>query len=191
MASEGEVTKLLRAWRGGDAAAFDALVPLVYRELHKIASAQMRGEDQGHTLSPTGLLHESFLKLMQTGSSPDWQDRKHFYVVAAGAMRRLLVDHARRKKSMKRSAAGGVNPGFVIETNPKYDLIDLDRLLVGLAREAPRRAQMIELRYFGGLSIEEVADVLGCSMATVGRELRVSEAWLAVQLRRGQENPLS
>jgi len=188
MSSAGDVTQLLRAWRGGDSAAFDALIPLIYQELHLVASAQMRNESSGHTLSPTALLHESFLKMMQSGSTPDWQDRKHFFVVAARAMRRLLVDHARRKSAVKRTNADAVNglpASLAVFSNPAVDVVDLDRVLAALHEQAPRRAQMLELRYFGGLGLAEIAEVTECSTATVSRELRVTEAWLARELRGG------
>ena len=179
MVDAGEVTKLLRSWRGGDAAALDSLTPLIYRELHKIAVSQMHLEAQGHTLTPTGLLHEAFLKLVQSGSQPDWQDRKHFYVVAASAMRQLLVDHARRRGASKRLAS----PAPMATPPAKHDVIDLDRALIKLAGESARRAQMLELRYFGGLGLVEIAEALDCSAATVSRELRVTEAWLAREIR--------
>ncbi len=179
MVAAGEVTKLLRSWRDGDAAALDTLTPLIYRELHKIAASQMRLEAQGHTLTPTGLLHEAFLKLVQSGSQPDWQDRKHFFVVAAGAMRQLLVDHARRRGAGKRSAT----PAPEATPLAQHDVIDLDRALHKLAAEDARRAQMLELRYFGGLGMVEIAEALDCSAATISRELRVTEAWLAREIR--------
>jgi RNA polymerase sigma factor (TIGR02999 family) len=176
---------MLRAWRSGDPQAFEALIPLVYDELHRVAVAQMRLENPGHTLTPTGLLHESFLKLMQSDSPPDWQDRKHFFVVAARAMRQHLVDHARRKHAAKRQADPTTNPPH--GPSP-IDVIDLDRALESLHLDSPRRAQMLELRYFGGLELKDIAEVLDVSIPTVSRELKLSEAWLALQLRN-PENP--
>jgi RNA polymerase sigma-70 factor, ECF subfamily len=178
---------MLRAWREGDAHAFESLIPLVYEELHKVAVAQMRFENPGHTWTPTGLLHESFLKLMQTDSPPDWQDRKHFYVVASRAMRQLLVDHARRKSAAKRAG----DPGAEISTgSPRSepaapaDVIDLDRALTALHEESSRRAQFLELRHFGGLDLAEIASVFDCSVSTVSRELKLTEAWLAHRLKK-------
>lgn len=130
---------LLRAWRGGDAEALSALAPLVYRELRKIANSHMRRENQGRTLTPTALVNETFLKLMQSGAAPDWQDRKHFFVVAASAMRRLLVDHARGKRADKRSGGVAIEglPPSLLAAAPAYDLVDLDRVLAKLAVEEP------------------------------------------------------
>jgi RNA polymerase sigma factor (TIGR02999 family) len=176
----------LRAWRGGDSSAFDALIPLVYQDLRRLASFQMRSESPEHTLSPTGLLHESFLKLMQSSTPPDWQDRKHFYAVAARAMRQLLVDYARRKHAGKRTADPVIGAGSSgVAEAPDGDLVDLDRALTRLHEDQPRRAQMLELRHFGGLDLKEIAEVLDTSVPTVSRELRVAEAWLAHELRHG------
>jgi RNA polymerase sigma factor (TIGR02999 family) len=183
MAQEEGVTELLQAWRNGDSNAFDALVPLVYRELHKLAEWQMSGENVSHTLSPTALLHESFLKMMQSGSSPDWQNRKHFFVVASKAMRQLLVDHARRKRAGKRDSGNMPAGSGVHVAGAPWDVIDLDRALATLHGQEPRRARMLELRYFGGLDLREIADVMDLSTATVSRELRVTEAWLAREIR--------
>jgi RNA polymerase sigma factor (TIGR02999 family) len=183
----GDITQLLQAWHGGDAAAFDALVPMVYQELHRVAAAQMRAENAGHTLSTTALLHESLLKLMQSNSLPEWQNRKHLYVVAARAMRRLLVDHARKKRAAKRDAgplaASLPDSLSAAPTQPAVDVIDLDRVLASLYEESPRRAQMLELRYFGGLDLAEIATISDCSLSTVSRELRFTEAWLAREIR--------
>ena len=186
MPLEGDVTQLLRAWRNGDSSAFEALVPLVYRELHSLAEFQMRAERAEHTLSPTGLLHESFLKLMQSGSVPDWQDRKHFFVVASRAMRQLLVDHARRRGAAKRDsvlAANDMAAGLIQLPGAPWNVVDLDRALVRLQDQDARRARMLELRYFGGLNLGEIAEVLEVSTATISRELRVTEAWLAREIK--------
>jgi len=186
MADGGEVTRLLRAWRGGDSSAFDALIPLVYQDLRRLASYQMKSESPEHTLSPTGLLHESFLKLMQSSTPPDWQDRKHFYAVAARAMRQLLVDYARRKHAVKRTADPVIGDGSGgVAEGADGDLVGLDRGLSRLRVDRRRRAQMLELRDFGGLDLKEIAEVLDTSIPTVSRELRVAEAWLAHELRSG------
>ncbi|BDC48346.1 DNA-directed RNA polymerase sigma-70 factor [Bryobacterales bacterium F-183] len=189
MPESGEVTALLRQWRAGDAHAFDVLVPLVYDQLRRIAAKYMRSENSGHTWSVTGLLHESLVKLMQSESSPEWQDRKHFFVVASRAMRQLLVDHSRRKSAAKRSGGAALDQlqlGPVESPLGPADIIDLDRVLASLQQQEPRRASMLELRYFGGLTIAEIAEILGSSTATVSRELKMTEAWLASQLRAGK-----
>jgi RNA polymerase sigma factor (TIGR02999 family) len=184
----GDITQLLHAWRDGDEGAFNNLVPLVYQELHRVAASHMHAERAGHTLTPTALLHESLLKLMQSESLPDWQNRKHLYVVAARAMRRLLVDYARRKRAAKRDSGPVLNelPQSLsaAPTQPALDVIDLDRALEQLDAESPRRAQMLELRYFGGLDLEEIAKVSECSISTVSRELRFTEAWLSRELKK-------
>jgi RNA polymerase sigma factor (TIGR02999 family) len=187
MPEEDDVTGLLRAWRGGDSSALDSLVPIVYRELHKLASFHMRAESAGHTLSPTGLVHESLLKLIQSGSSPDWQDRKHFFVVAARAMRQLLVDHARKKRAGKRDAGAAMALDRVqLPSTAPWDIIDLDRTLARLHEQEPRRAKMLELRFFGGLALDEIAEVMEVSASTISRELRLTEAWLAREIRGGE-----
>ncbi len=185
MSADGEVTKLLQSWREGNSAALDALTPLVYRELHKIAVSHMKREKAAHTLSPTALVNETFLKLMQSDSPPNWQDRKHFFVVAAGAMRRLLVDHARAKRTSKRGGDPILEPipDSLAAAAPPFDLIDLDRALARLAHDDARRAQMLELRYFGGLDLTEIAALLDISVATVSRQLRLTEAWLTREMR--------
>ena len=125
----GEITRLLRAWREGESGALDSLIPLVYEELRRLAASQMRTENPGHTLSPTGLVHESFVKLVEQKHTPDWQDRKHFFVVAAKAMRRLLMDHARRKHALKRDSGASAGWAQVQMPGAPWDVIDLDRAL--------------------------------------------------------------
>lgn len=184
MSEPGEVTQLLRAWRDGDKGAFAALVPIVYQDMRRIAAGHIVSENPGLTLSPTGLLHESFLKLMQSGSPPDWQDRRHFFVVASRAMRQLLVDHARKRRSLKRSPVeeSTTHSGDLREKR-LVDAIDIDRLLDRLETQAPRRARMLELKYFGGLGVEEIGEAVECSASTVSRELKLTEAWMARELR--------
>jgi len=189
MSSDGDVTTLLRKWRSGDTGAFDALIPLVYDQLHKLAAQQMRSERPGHTLTPTGLLHESFLKLIRSESTPDWQDRKHFFIVASRAMRQLLVDYSRRRNAGKRSSGEQIDllpDSLAARVNgaSPVDVIDLDRALAALHAEDPRRAQLLELRYFGGLGLIEIAELTDSSIATVSRELRMTEAWLSRQMRK-------
>ena len=183
MADGGEITRLLRAWYGGEPGALEALMPLVYEELRRLAAGQMRSEHPGHTLSPTALVHESFLKLAGEKRTPDWQDRKHFFVVAAKAMRQLLVDHARRKHARKREPDAWV--GQVQLPGAPWDVIDLDRALNRLEQSDSRMAKAVELRFFGGLNLEEIAGAMDISAPTVSRELRLAEAWLAREIRGG------
>jgi len=184
MPDGGDITRLLRAWCGGDSGALEALMPLVYGELRRLAASQMRTENPGHTLSPTGLVHESFVKLVEQEHTPDWQDRKHFFVVASKAMRQLLVDHARRKRAQKRDpGAPAVWADLVQLPGAPWDVIDLDRALNSLERSEPRMAKAVELRFFGGLNLDEIAGTMDVSAPTISRELRLAEAWLAREIR--------
>ncbi len=178
-----DITRLLHASREGDRTAADALLEAVYPELRKIAAAYMQRESPGHTLQPTALLHEAYLKL--AGSGSDWKDRSHFFALSAVAMRQILVDHARAKRSQKRGS--GVAPVTLDEAfatsgdNPEL-LVALDLALQKLAQTDARKARILELRHFGGLSMEETAEATGVSVATVGREIRFAEAWLKREL---------
>lgn len=178
-----DVTTLLRAWRSGDAGARDLLLERVYGDLKRIAAAQMRGERVGHTLEPTALVHESFLRLIGQ-AAVDWRDRAHFFGLAAAMMRRVLVDHARRRLARKRRSEDApptltiAGPG-----RPAVELLDLDRALGKLAAESARAARVVEMRYFAGLEIEEVADCLGVSPATVKRDWDFARAWIGAELR--------
>jgi len=180
----GEVTRLLVECRGGDGKALEALLPIVYDELRRLASHYMKGERQGHTLQPTALVHEAYAKLV--GLDMDWRDRGQFFKAAAQAMRRILVDHARAKRSVKRG--GGVAPLSLDEiavppsSEPAADLLDLDRALSDLAARDERKAGVVELHYFGGLSFDEIAKALGISRATVDRDMRMARAWLHAAL---------
>jgi RNA polymerase sigma-70 factor, ECF subfamily len=183
--SPDEVTALLHSWRDGDAAALDELIPLVYDELHGIARRHLRGERAGHTLQTTALVHEACLRLM--GPSPvDWQGRVHFYAVAARVMRRLLVDHARSRRGPRR---GGEGPRLPLDgaAAPErgQDLVELDDALERLAALDPRKSRIVELRYFGGLSVDETAEVLGVSAITIKREWPRIKAWLYRELAGG------
>jgi RNA polymerase sigma-70 factor, ECF subfamily len=173
-----EVTRLLAEWRDGNAQAKAGLMPLVYGELRQLAGAYLRGERQGHTLQPTALVHEAYLRLVDQ-PCPDWESRAHFYGVAARLMRQILVDHARRKQAKKR--AGIVVPlEHVLESLPDRtsDLVALDAGLMDLEKIDARKCQTIELRYFAGLSMEEIAKAMNVSVETVRRDLRMGEAWL-------------
>ncbi|MEM8997179.1 MAG: ECF-type sigma factor [Acidobacteriota bacterium] len=181
-----EVTALLQRWRGGDSEAFDRLMPIVYRELQHVARNHMRSED-GSTLQATALVHEAYLRLLQM--DVDWQGRVHLFAVAAGAMRRILVDRARRRRAEKRGGEardvelGEVADLLVGEGLGADELLALDETLRDLAELDTRKAKVLELRLFGGLTIQETAEALDISTATVERELRMARAWAARRLR--------
>ena len=186
-----EVTELLRAWGGGDAQATESLVRLVYAELRRQAQLALRREDQGHTLQPTALVHEAWLRL---GDQHDasWESRTQFFAIAAQMMRRVLLDHARSRHALKR-AGGGVqvslggmdeSPASEGSSLDAVDLIALDDALQRLAVLDPQKARLVDLRYFAGLSIPEAAAALGVSTATVGREWAIARMWLRRELER-------
>jgi len=176
----GDVTRLLEAWSGGDAGALERLLPLVYEELKRRAEAQMGRERAEHTLQPTALVHEAYLKLVDS-AGVKWTDRTHFFAVASRAMRQVLVDHARRRRAA-RHGGGELRVELedaALSTPPRsVDLLALDVALDRLARLDERQSRLVELRVFAGLTIEEVARVLGCSHATVSRDWKHAEAWL-------------
>jgi RNA polymerase sigma factor (TIGR02999 family) len=178
---------LLRAWRQGDQAAFDEVAPLIYDELRRIAAAHLRVERPGHTFSPTDLISEAYLKL---AGSPglEFHDRAHFLAIASRNMRQILVDHARKRCRDKRGA--GEAPialdETVLATDRPQALIALDEALAKLAKLDPRKARVVELRYFGGLGHDEIAAVCEVHVNTVGRDLRFSEAWLRRELGAGE-----
>jgi RNA polymerase sigma factor (TIGR02999 family) len=177
--SSGDVTRLLRSWRSGDVAAGDALLPIVYRELHRIAEKHLRHERRDHTLRPTDLIGEAYVRLAD-GAQPDWQDRVQFFAIAANTMRRILIDHARSRNADKRGGhltSVQFDDASVGEARP-FDLIVLDEALEALAQHDPRKARSLELHYFGGLSQEEVAAALGIHVNTVARDLVFAKAWL-------------
>jgi RNA polymerase sigma factor (TIGR02999 family) len=179
----GEVTRLLHAWGEGDDAARDRLIPIVYQELRRRAAGHLRHERRGHTLRPTDLVHETYLRLREQNSA--WQNREQFFGVASRLMRRILVDHARARAAAKRGGALRVeldSPALPAPGEP--DLLDLDAALTELAGLDERQAHVVELRYFGGLSIEEAARVLSLSPATVSREWTVARTWLYQRLKR-------
>jgi RNA polymerase sigma factor (TIGR02999 family) len=174
-----EVTRLLKQWRDGDPDALDELTPLVYAELRKLADSQMRRERSGHTLQPTALVHEAYLRLL--GHRAGFANRLHFYGAAAHAMRRVLVDYARSRGARKRGVADVVVDLDTIAgaaVNLQDDLVALDQALDRLADIAPRAAKVLELRYFGGLSVEETATFLDVAPATVKRHWSFARAWL-------------
>jgi RNA polymerase sigma factor (TIGR02999 family) len=186
-APSAEITRLLRAWEGGDRGALDQLTPIVYAELHQMARRQMAGENAGNSLQPTALVNEAYLRLVE-GADVHWHDRAHFFAVSATTMRRILVDAARARGAEKRG--GGV---VKVDLNESIDgvvdrdaeLIALDEALEGLAQFDARKAQVVELRFFGGLSVEETAKVLRVSEPTVLRDWKLARAWLMREMGAG------
>jgi RNA polymerase sigma factor (TIGR02999 family) len=179
-----EVSRLLLAVQAGDESALARLMPLVYHELHQLARRHMGGERTGHTLQTTALIHEAYLRLV--GADVRWEGRVHFFAVAANTMRRILVDHARGRLRSKRGG-GGVPVTLeniaVVAADPGEDMIALDTALERLAAFDVRKARVVELHYFGGLTYDEAASALGISAATVDRDLRLAKAWLYRELR--------
>lgn len=180
-----EITELLKEWSDGRAGAFDRLAPQIYAELRRLASSYMRRERADHTLQPTALVNEAFLKLVDQ-RAVRWQNRAHFFGIAAQAMRRILVDHARARSAGKRGDGAQAIPlddASAIAAMPDVDLLALDEALTRLARLDPQQSRVVELRFFGGLTMEETAEVLRVSPATVGREWTMAKAWLYAELR--------
>lgn len=183
MPDSHEVTLLLVEWAKGNQRALDDLTPLVYRELRLLAASYLRKERQSHTLQPTALVHEAYLRLVDQ-SSPTWQSRAHFFGVAARLMRQILVDHARRKQAGKRAGLKvPLDKAVSFQPERGRDLIALDTGLSALEKIDPRKCKTIELRYFGGLSMEEIAQSLEVSAITVRRDLRMAEAWLHQEMK--------
>lgn len=181
------VTNLLARWRGGDAAAREALVPLVYDELRRIARRCLAGQKTDHTLQPTALVHEAYLRLAGH-ESVSWQNRAHFFAVATQMMRQILVDHARRRAAAKRGGGAvtvALDEGVASKSSAVLDLIALDDAMRQLAVLDPRQSQIVELRFFGGLSIEETAHVVDISPATAKREWATARLWLHQAMSRG------
>lgn len=179
-----EVTQLLNAWRKGDASALERLAPVVEYESRRVARAYMRREKPGHTLQPTALINEAYLRLFEWNQI-DWEDRAHFLSVAAKMMRRILVNHALSRGSQKRLGSAILVPIEDAAGRPQrtHDLIALDEALAALAEMDPRKGQLVELRFFGGLTAEESVAVLGVSLRTVHREWELARAWLFRALR--------
>jgi RNA polymerase sigma factor (TIGR02999 family) len=177
-----EPTALLLAWRQGDADALDRLVPLVHHELRRIARRHMRQERKGHTLQASALVNEAYLRLIEI-RQVQWQNRLHFFAMASRIMRRILVDAARAKAYQKRGAdAQRVTLTDELEVAGRQDLVAVDDALTALQRVDARKCQVVELRFFGGLSVEETAEALGVSEGTIRRDWRLAKAWLAREL---------
>jgi len=179
-----DISTLLRAWSDGDQDALDKLTPIVYDELHRLAGRYMRGERTGHSLQTTALVNEAYMRLVDY-KSMRWQNRAHFFAVSAQVMRRILVDHARRH-NLKR---GGDVPHVSLDeaasvgSSQDTDLVVLDRAMHALARIDPRKVQVVEMRFFGGLNVEETAEVLKISTVTVKRDWRAAKLWLYREMK--------
>jgi RNA polymerase sigma factor (TIGR02999 family) len=194
-AQSQDLTTLLRAWHRGDSTALERLTPLIYNELRRLARSHLRRERDGHSLPPTGLVNEAYLRLVDT-SEIEWQDRVHFLSVSSRIMRRVLIDAARRRAAQKRGAAAHRADDAAVDmdqiaaagSDRAATLCALDDALEALARLDPRRAQVIELRFFGGLSVDETADVLKVSSQTVMRDWKLARAWLMRELRHAERN---
>jgi RNA polymerase sigma-70 factor (ECF subfamily) len=181
------ITQLLIAWSDGRREALDDLMPIVYADLRRVAAGYMRREAAGHALQPTALVHEAYVRLVDQ-KQVKWRNRAHFFGVAAVLMRRILVDHARRRRAEKR---GGdwervtlAGDEVAADTHKEIDVLALDEALERLAEFDPQQARIVELRYFGGLTIEETAEIVGISAATVVREWTIAKAWLRADLSR-------
>lgn len=182
-----EVTELLLDWGQGDQAALDKLMPLVYGELRRLARQYLNKERTAHTLQTTDLIHETYLKLVNQ-NRVKWQNRAHFFGVSAQLMRRILVDGARRRKRSKRGSGAqllSLDEGTIVSREPPLDLVAFDEALTRLADIDPRKAQVVELRFFGGLSIEEAAEFLKVSNITIIRDCNMAKAWLHRALANG------
>ncbi|HEX4810473.1 MAG TPA: ECF-type sigma factor [Bryobacteraceae bacterium] len=186
-AQSSETTQLLRAWAGGNQSALEQLTPRVYKELRRIAGRCMQNERPGRTIEATALVHEAYLKLIDV-TNVDWQHRAHFFAISAQVMRRILLDRARRRVAAKRGGAEpkvNVNELEQLGSARAHELVALDDALNALAQFDARKARVIELRFFGGLSIEETAEVEKVSPDTVMRDWRLARAWLLTELEKG------
>jgi RNA polymerase sigma factor (TIGR02999 family) len=180
-----DVTQLLTDWSKGNQAALDELIPLVYRDLHQRARNYLRHERPDHTLQPTALIHEAYMRLI-ADSLPEWNGRAHFFAVASRVMRQILVDHARRHRAGKRGsgvADVSLDDALVPGRSENNDLVALDDALAKLAAFDERKCRIVEMRYFGGCTVEETAQALGIAGITVMRDMRVAEAWLRRAMR--------
>lgn len=181
-----EVTQWLVAWSDGDQAALSKLIPLVYQELHRMAARYMRREHPGHTLQTSGLVHEAYLKLVDQ-KNVRWQNRAHFFGVAAQLMRRILVDHARKHARLKRGGTAqtlSLDDIAIVSTDRAAEFIALDDALTCLAGIDPNKSRIVELKFFGGLNFEEVAEVEKVSSRTIRREWRKAKAWLQQEMQK-------
>jgi len=183
-----EVTQLLLAWSHGDRSALDQLIPLVSTELHRLAHHYMRRERAGHTLQTTALVNEAYVRLVDA-SRIEWRDRAHFFAVSANLMRRILVDFARKRRYQKRGGGSvmiALDEDDIPSPQPGPDIVALDEALEALAAFDPRAATIVELRFFGGLTVEETAEVVGVSPRTIKREWAAAKAWLLGEMGGGE-----
>ena len=188
--SSGEVTGLLLAWNAGDEAALQKLTGLVYQDLHRAAHCYMRGERAPHTLQTTALIHEVYLKLVGV-QQISWQGRTHFLAVCAQLMRRVLIDFARERSYQKRGGGAvhvSLDEALTVSANPDPGLLVIDEALKSLANVDARKAQIVELRFFGGLTVEETAEALAVSCDTVMRDWKLAKAWLLREISRGEQD---
>jgi RNA polymerase sigma factor (TIGR02999 family) len=188
----GEITQLLQGWRDGNRKALDALLPVVHKELQRLAHYQLRNERPDHTLQSAALVNEAYLRLVGM-NSPQWESRSHFFAIAAQLMRQILVDYARRHRAKKRSSGGktlSLDDTGLLEQGkgPDVDVVALDDALKTLARVDARKVQVVELRFFGGLSFEETAEVLKVSVNTVSRDWSTARAWLHREMSRASSD---
>jgi RNA polymerase sigma factor, TIGR02999 family len=185
MTEEPEITELLLAWKNGDEEAFESLIPLVEKELRRIASRQMRREKSNHTLQTTALINEAYLKLVKT-SSINWQNRAHFFAVSAKVMRRILINYARDAKAQKRGGTAAelinLDEAVIFTEGKSQRLLDLDEALKRLETFDITKSQIVEMRFFSGMSIEETAEALGVSASSVSQQWRLARAWLKKEM---------
>ena len=189
-ASPHQVSKLLLAWSEGEEGAYEQLIPLVYEELHRLASRYMRKERSGHTLQTSALVNEAYLRLVGA-KEVRWQNRAHFFAVSARMMRRILVDFARARQELKRGGNAqqvSLDEALLISPESNTDVLALDEALTRLFTLHQRQAEVVEMRYFGGLTEEEIAEVLKVSLRTVQQDWRLARLWLYRELRSGQED---
>ncbi len=183
-----DVTALLRAWSDGESSAADELMPIVLDELRRLARNMMRGERPGHTLQTTAVVNEAYMRLIDL-NRVRWEDRAHFFAMSARLMRRVLVDHARSRNSIKRGGTlrrVSLEDSHLASEGDGHDLVQLDAALEALAAVDPRKSRVVELRFFGGLSVDETAHALKISPETVARDWRMAKAWLARELGAGE-----
>jgi len=184
------ITALLRAWGDGDRSALELLTPLIYDELHSLARRQMSRENEGHTLQATALIHEVYLRLVDF-QNVRWQDRAHFFAVCARLMRRILIDFARSHGSLKRGGSDRkltLEEGLIASADVPAELMDLEQALTKLALDDPRKSSVVELRFFGGLTVKETAEVLNVSPDTVMRDWSMARAWLLREMDGSQHH---
>ncbi len=182
-----QVTKLLQGWRAGDGKAWDALLPLVYDELRRLAHHHLKNERPNHTLQSTALVHEAYFRLVGQ-ELPEWESRAHFFAIAAQLMRQILVDYARRQRASKRGSGAcllALDDAMALPQRASVDVVALDDALNTLAKIDARQSRVVELRFFAGLSLEETSEVMGIATATVQRDWTAARAWLHREISRG------